>query len=614
MRRDVVFGGQVRKFVAVLCCMFVGVAMAQQPSSKARERKTAAASGPYPVALTKLADEFMASFFAFQPSAGTRAGLHQYDTQMDNPSAANIAKQVAEYRKFEQRFAALDTKGWTQWASADRDMMLAFARSRILELEQKSSWTTDPDHYSAVASDSAFVLMGRNFAPPEQRLRALIERERKLPGFFALAKQNLKNPPRVFTEVAIEQLPGIIDFFGKDVPAAFADVKDEKLKADFQQSNAATIAAMRDYLNWLQKDLLPHSNGDFRLGAEHYQKKLLYEEMVDVPLDHLLKMGYDDLHRNQREFARTAKLIDPTKTPAEVLAEVEKEHPEANKLLQAFRDKLVGLRDFTDTRKVITTPSRTLPIVQETPAFMRALTFASMDTPGPFETKATEAFFNVTLPEKDWSPKETEEYMQGFNWAVINSTAIHEVFPGHYLQYLWNEHVPSKIRQFLSLDLSNTGSHFSGTNVEGWAHYTEQMMIDEGFGRTAGVAEDKDIPFLKLRLGQIQDALLRNSRYVVAIEMHTGKMTFDQGVEFFQREGYQSKGSAFKETRRGTSDPTYLMYTLGKLQILKLRADLEKREGKNFDLKKFHDEFMRQGVAPLSIIRRQMLGDNSPTL
>jgi uncharacterized protein (DUF885 family) len=566
------------------------------------------------MSLTKLADEFMASFFAFQPSAGTRAGLHQYDTQLESPSPERIARQVAEYKEYEQRLAALDTTGWTQWAIADRDMLIAFVRSRALELGPKSMWTTDPDHYSAVASDAAFVLMGRNFAPPEERLRSLVEREKKMPALFTLARTNLKNPPRVFTEVAIEQLPGIIEFFGKDIPEAFVDVNDKKLQAEFKESNAAAMAAMRDYLDWLKKDLLPRSNGDFRLGAEQFRKKLLYEEMNDIPFDRMLKIGYDDLHRNQREFARVAKLINPAKTSAETLASLEKEHPAPGQLLQAFRDKLIGIREFTDARHIMTTPSRNLPLVKETPAFMRALTFASMDAPGPFETKATEAYFNVTLPESDWTPQQIEEYMSGFNWGVVNSTAIHEVIPGHYEQYLWNEHVPSKIRQFLSLDLSNTGSHFAGTNAEGWAHYTEQMMMDEGFGRAAGVAEDKDVPYLKLRLGQIQDALLRNSRYIVAIEMHTGKMSFDQGVEFFQREGYQSRATAFSETRRGTSDSTYLMYTLGKLEILKLVADLKQRQGNQFDLQKFHDEFMRQGVAPLSIIRRQMLGDNTPAL
>ena len=364
----------------------------------------------------------------------------------------------------------------------------------------------------------------------------------------------------------------------------------------------------------MRSDLLPHSNGDFRLGAENLRKKLAYEEMVDVPLDRLLQVGLENLHRNQSEFQRVAKLIDPSQTPEQLLAKIETEHPPANELLEAFRGKLLGIREFTDAHAIITTPSRNLPIVQETPPFMRATTFASMDAPGPFETKATEAYFNVTLPEKDWTPQQVEEYMAAYNWGVVTSTAIHEVIPGHYEQYLWNEHVPSRVRQFLSLDLSNVGGHFSGTNVEGWAHYTEQMMIDEGYGRTPGIPEAQDIPYLKLRLGQLQDALLRNARYVVAIRMHSGDMTMDEAIAYFEKEGYQTKSNSVREVKRGTGDPTYLMYTLGKLQIQKLRADWTTRHKGAVEPREFHDLFMRQGVAPVKVIRRALLEDDSPTL
>ncbi len=571
-------------------------------------------SSSYPENLNKLNDEFMASFFAFQPSAGTRAGFHQYDTQMESYDAARVAKQVALYGTYEKRIQALDAKGWSRWAQDDREMLLCFVRSRIFELQTQQVWRQNPDYYSSVLSDSTFLLMGRNFASPAARLASLIARERQMPALLKQARTNLQNPPRIFTEIALEQLPGIIDFFRKDVPSAFRDVKDAKLQSDFAQSNAAVIAALTEYEAWIKSDLLPRSNGDFRLGAEKLRQKLAYEEMIDVPLDRLLQVGMENLHRNQAEFQRVAKLIDPAKTPTQLLAQVETEHPPAAELLQAFRGKLTGIRDFTDTHSIITTPSRNLPILQETPPFMRATTFASMDAPGPFETKATEAYFNVTLPEKDWTAPQIEEYMAAYNWGVITSTAIHEVIPGHYEQYLWNEHVPSRIRQFLSLDLSNVGEHFSGTNVEGWAHYTEQMMIDEGYGRTPSQPDDKDIPYLKLRLGQLQDALLRNARYVVAIRMHTGTMTMDEAAAFFEKEGYQTKSNAIREMKRGTGDPTYLMYTLGKLQIQKLRADWTRRQKGTPKPSAFHDLFMRQGVAPVKVIRRALLEDDSPTL
>jgi uncharacterized protein (DUF885 family) len=589
--------------ILITALMLTGVGMAEQKISQA-----------YPQNLNKLNDEFMARFFEFQPSAGTRAGFHQYDRRMESYDAATVAKQVALYGRYEKRLEVLDTKGWSRWALDDREMLLCFVRSRVFELETQRVWRQNPDYYSSMLSDSTFLLMGRNFASPEVRLAALTARERQMPALLKQARTNLENPPRIFTEIALEQLPGIIDFFRKDVPSAFSGVKDKKLQAEFAESNAGAIAALSEYEAWIKSDLLARSNGDFKLGAENFRKKLAYEEMVDVPLDRLLQVGLDNMHRNQSEFQRVAKRIDPSKTPEQLLTEIEKEHPPADGLLQAFRDKLTGIREFTDTHAIITTPSRNLPTLQETPPFMRATTFASMDAPGPFETKATEAFFNVTLPEKDWTPPQVEEYMAAYNWGVVTSTAIHEVIPGHYEQYLWNEHVPSRIRQFLSLDLSNVGSHFSGTNVEGWAHYTEQMMIDEGYGRTPGVAEEQDIPYLKLRLGQLQDALLRDARYVVAIRMHTGAMTMDEATEFFEKEGYQTKSNAAREVKRGTGDPTYLMYTLGKLQIQKLRADWTKRQKGTPKPSEFHDLFMRQGVAPVKVIRRALLKNDSPTL
>jgi len=568
----------------------------------------------YPQSLTGLHDEFMATFFDFLPSAGTRAGFHQYDTRMESYDAVRVAKQVALYGKYEKRLEALDTKGWSRWALDDREMLLAFVQSRIFELQIQQVWRKNPDYYSSVLSDSTLLLMGRNFVPPEVRLVALIARERQMPALLQQARTNLENPPRIFAEIALEQLPGIVDFFQKDVPSAFSDVKDAKLQAEFARSNVGVLAALGEYEAWIRSDLLRRSNGDFRLGAENLRRKLACEEMVDIPLDHLLQVGLDNLHRNQNEFQRVAKLIDPTRTPPQLLAQIEKEHPQPGELLKAFSDKLAGIREFTDTHAIITTPSRTLPKLQETPPFLRATTFASMDTPGPFETKATEAFFNVTLPEKNWTPPQVEQYMAAFNRGAVTSTAIHEVIPGHYEQYLWNEHVPSRIRQFLSLDLSSTGGHFSGTNIEGWAHYTEQMMIDEGYGRTPGIPEEQDTAYLKLRLGQLQYALLRNARYVVAIRMHTGTMTMDEATAFFVKEGYQTESNAKREVKRGAGDPTYLMYTLGKLQIQKLRADWTKHQKGTPKPSEFHDLFMRQGVAPVKVIRRALLRDDSPTL
>ncbi|MGI8992557.1 MAG: DUF885 domain-containing protein [Bryobacteraceae bacterium] len=543
----------------------------------------------------QLADRYFDEvYFRFQPTAGTAAGFHRYDDRLEDYSRSSIDSLVAALHRFLKEVQDFDPRNLPPETVADRELVLANIQSTLLELENIRSWEKNPDHYSSGVSSSIFTIMSRSFAPPAERLKSVIARERQMSQVFAAARANLKNPPRIYTEVAIEQLPGIVAFFEKDVPLAFQKVTDAKLLADFRASNQAVIDLLNQYQTFLKNDLLPRSQGDFRLGAENYRKKLMFEEMVDTPLDQLLQIGYRNLRDNQEALRRTAAKIDPKRAPQRILEDAEKDHPAPAKLLQAFRDVLGGLQDFIVQHKIITIPSPVKPILEETPPFMRALTFASMDTPGPFEKVAKEAFFNVTLPEKSWSPKQVEEHMAAFNRGVIISTAIHEAYPGHYVQFLWVQNAPSKVRKLLG----------ANTNAEGWAHYCEQMMLDEGYGN-----HDP-----KLRLGQLQDALLRNARYIVGIRMHTGKMSYEQGIDFFVKEGMQTRANGERETKRGTSDPTYLYYTLGKLEILKLREDYRKSLGDRYTLEDFHNNFMKQGFPPIKIVRRAMLGNDSPVL
>ncbi|MGB6194572.1 MAG: DUF885 domain-containing protein, partial [Terracidiphilus sp.] len=464
-------------------------------------------------------------------------------------------------------------------------------------------WQKNPDIYSSTAANAVFSIMERKFAPPEDRLRSLVQRERQIPGLLDQARLNLANPPHVYTEIAIEQLPGIISFFQHDVPLAFASAKDAALNEEFEHTNSQTIAALSSYLDWLKSDLLAESNGDFRIGADTFSKKLLYDEMVDLPLDKLLAIGWADLRKNQEHFRQVANELEPGKDPHAVLEELGSMHPAPDKLIPTFAATFDSLVSFIRTHHIVTIPSDVRPIVEETPPFMRATTTASMDTPGPFEKHATEAFFNVTLPPASMTPEQVEGFMHSFNSGTIISTSVHEAYPGHYVQFLWIPDAPSRVRKLLG----------ATTNVEGWAHYCEQMMLDEGYGQPGAGAKNAREAKL-IRLGQLQDALLRNARFIVGIEMHTGKMSFDQAVDFFQKEGYQSKESALVETKRGTSDPTYLYYTLGKLEIMKLREDLKKKQGAGFSLEEFHDRFLRQGFPPIKIVRKALLGDDSPAL
>ena len=539
-------------------------------------------------------------YFRFSPTAGTSAGLHTYDTQLEDFSAATLAKWAAALHAYQAKIEAIPADGLDAPVAADREILLNSIRSQLLSLETIGVWKKNPDNYSSGVTNSIFTLMERPYAPVNTRLRAAIAREKAMPQIFAEARQNLVNPPKIYTEIALEQIDGNISFFEHDVPLAFADATDTAAKAEFAKTNAAVIDALKSYAAWMKSDLLPRSNGDFRFGADTYRRKLLYDEMVDTPLDRLLAINDVNMKANQAEFARIAKELDPKKTPLQVLAELATIHPAPDKLLDAFRDSFNAEIAFIQSHHLITLPSDVRPVLEETPPFERATTSASMDPPGPFETNSTKAYFNVTLPEKNWTAQHIAEHMAEFNVGTIVSTSVHEAYPGHYVQFLWQNQFPSKIRKLLG----------ASTNIEGWAHYCEQMMLDEGF-QTPG-SDDRERKLI--RLGQLQDALLRNARFVVGIKMHTEGWSTDQAEQFFVTDGYQSPSVAKVETKRGTADATYLYYTLGKLEILKLREDAKKKQGASFTLQGFHDSFMRQGPAPIKIVRQAMLHDASPVL
>lgn len=541
-----------------------------------------------------LVDKYFDFYFSFHPSEATGAGFHQYDNKLEDYSAAAHAQQIRGLKDYLSKFEAIDGSRLPPYTQGDREWIISSIHSGLLELEDIQMWKKDPDSYTGGITNSIFLIMKRNYAPPEDRLRSAIAREKQVPKALEYARENLQNPPKIYTEIALEQLPDEADFFRKDVPDAFSAVTDPKLLAEFKTANQGVIDAFESYQKFLHDSVLPHANGDFRLGTENYSKKLLYDEMVDIPLDRLLAIGYDNLHQNQEALKKVATEIDPKRPLREVLEELQNQHPAPDQLLQAFRNTFSGLTEFIDQKKIITIPPGQAPILEPTPPFERATTEASIDTPGAYEKHDRKAFFNVTTPDPRWPQQRIEDWMKTFNNSMIPGTAIHEVYPGHFVQFLWIDENPSKVRKLI----------FSGTNAEGWAHYCEQMMLDEGYGNGDP----------KLRLGQLEDALLRNARYIVGIKLHTGNMTLDEARKFFVDEGYQTPAIADVETKRGTSDPTYLMYTLGKLQILKLREDYRKMRGNDFSLMEFHNKFMEQGGVPLKIIRKAMLGNDSPTL
>lgn len=534
-------------------------------------------------------DQALDQVFRFSPTRATSLGLHQYDAQVEDLSRQTIERETAALRTLVEKAAAFDLTNAPASVRGDRELFVSRLRGTLLDLEQIRNWERNPDVYPGAASRAIFGLISRDFAPPEQRLRSVIARERLLPRYFENARANLKSPPRIYTEIALQQLPGIASFFQKDVPAAFSNVSDAKLLAEFKSSNDAVLAALKQYESYLRTEILPAAKGDFAIGTDSYQKKLLYDEMVDVPVARLLEIGQADLKRNQEELKTAVAAAYPGKTVAEALAALAEDHPAPDGILQAFSSNFSGLRTFIEQKHILRIPLPDLPKLRETPPFARALTFASMNSPGPFEKTATDAFFNVTLPDPNWKPEQVQQHMQFFNNYAITDIAVHEAFPGHFTQFLYvRTGTLSKIRQIFGCS----------SNAEGWAHYAEQMMIEEGLG--AGNA--------KLHASQLQQALLRDVRYIAGISMHTQGMTLDQATELFEKQAYMPHGPALREAMRGTSDPTYLVYTLGKLEILKLREDYRKKQGAGFKLEDFHTRFLQQGFPPVRLIRESLLG------
>jgi uncharacterized protein (DUF885 family) len=542
-------------------------------------------------------DEYFTASFEANPSRGTAAGLHQYDNRMDDGSAQAVEKRVKTLKSLQARLETLRAGSLTEGEAIDAEVLDGQIKSELLELDTLQSWRHNPMGYVGGPAESIDALMKRNFAPAATRLRSVIARLKAAPSMFEAMRANIQNPPREFTDLAIQLGEGSIGFFKETVRdwAKGAAGSDVDLLREFNAADDKVVKEITETVEWLKRDLLPRSHGKYALGADAFAKKLLYEELVDIPLDRLLAIGEANLNRDHEAFRAVAAKIDPHKTPADVMKALENDHPTVDDLIPSGRRTIEKCRQFLIDRNIVTVPSEVRPTVMETPPYARGGSFASMDTPGAYETKATEAYYYVTPPEKNWTAKHIDEHLRLFNAPVMQVITIHEAFPGHYIQFLFSKEYPTKTRKLT----------FCGTNVEGWAHYCEQMSLQEGYG-------DGDP---KLQLAQLSEALLRDCRYVVGIKLHTQGMTVQEGAKVFEKESFQEPANAFEEARRGAYNPTYLYYTLGKLQIYKLREDYRKAKGSDFKLETFHNDFVRQGGIPIKLIRRILLpGDKGPTL
>ena len=568
---------------SIALVLLLSCAHSTPPAATAKERS---AESPE---LAQFVDEFFAARFAFAPSRGTGIGFHEFDAQLEDLSKARISAHIAELKQFQQRLAAIDRSRLSFDDAIDAQLIDNAIDAALLELTVVRGWERNPMQYAGLPGNAIDSLMKRDFAPGPERLRSAISRLSKVPRVYAAARENLVNPAKELTDVAMRMARGSVGFLQGAVVqwAKESAGGDAALLAQFEQAHAAALASAREFSDWLQKDLAPRSRGSYAIGADTFLAKLKAEEMVTMPLPDLLARGQAQLAKDHAAFLETARQIDPTRSAAEVMKSLSDDHPTAEDLIPSVARSVEAARQFIVDKEIVTVPSEVRVKVAPTPPYARSGSFASMDTPGPYERKATEAFYYVTPVEPEWDAKHKEEHLRLYNPWVVGMINVHEAYPGHYLQFLYAPRFPTKTRKLAR----------SSSNSEGWAHYAEQMAVDRGFGNGNP----------KVRLAQLQEALLRDCRYVVGIQLHTAGWTVEQGAALFVEQGFQEPANAYEEARRGAYNPTYLYYTLGKLEIQDLASEYMAK--KRATLRQFHDAFVTQGPLPIPLIRQILLRD-----
>ena len=531
-------------------------------------------------------DAFFERYFEFHPTAAARAGLHEYDARLGPRDAAAIEEWLGDLRVLESRFASFDPAAMTEDRRLDRELILREIRGERFWLEDVETWRADPRFY-ARQMDLTLLLM-LDYAPLAERMRAIVDRLERFPDLVAAARANVENPPEPFVETALITYRGWPSFLENDLTRALADVEDADLQADFRAARDVAIDALRSYAEHLEADVLPSAAGDYALGPERYRRMNALLAGVDVPIDELEAMGREELARIQSLADSLAAEIAPSAPlDARVAAAFDSlghDKPDPDAIVSTAAEVIDRLRSFT--RGVATVLPGDVE-VREIPPYART-NFAYIFIPGPFEEAVNTGFYFIQPVEDDWSERVTEEFLERNNrWSILNVSG-HEAYPGHYHHYNHVHRAPTKTQRLLTAYVT----------TEGWAHYTEEMSWRRGL-----LGSDP-----KLGLGVVQDALLRVVRYLASIGLHTGGMTVEEAEQMFASVAFQDSVNARQQALRGTYDPEYLNYTLGKMMIRKLRADLEADRGEAFDLTGFHDAFMATGAPPVTWIGRRMTG------
>ena len=544
--------------------------------------------------LPHFVDEYLAYLHEVQPTSATFDGVHLHDDLLEDLSRRAVDGQVRDLGALARRLAAIDPSRLTDTERLERPAIEANIRARLFELESVRTWERSPQHYADIISTSLAGQALFEYAPLEQRARRIVSKLRQVPRLIQAARDNVKDPPGIFVKVGLESMRGTQRFIDEDLPRAFSRLDDLHMLGDLADASIEASASLGSYIEYLEKDLAPRSKGSFRLGRDRFREKLRVDEGLTLDVDVLLSIATRELNAMQEEFRRVASRLNGG-DPHAAWERAKADHPPAGQLVAVAQQQLGELVDFIAANRIVTIPPGAPVEVAPTPKFYR-WTFASMWTPGPFESRPIRATYYITDVDPAWPAERQAEHLRDFNYGNLWSISIHEVFPGHFLHYQHLRQIDSKLRK--SILFSSTAL------VEGWAHYCEQMMLDEGFR--------KDEP--GVRLGQIAEALIRLARFIVGIRLHCEDMSVEQGVRFFRDEAFLEEASARREAERGTFDPSYVLYSAGKLMILKLREDYKAKMGSAFSLRKFHDELLGNGTVPLWLHRSLMLGEQNGSL
>jgi len=547
-------------------------------------------------AFQELSEGYISGLFGFHPTYAVALGIHAYDGKLADYSKASIDRELVWLKEYDQKLGTIDTSALSKKIFYDYRILNNEIKSEIFSTVDLGSYTKNPMNYAGAIDVNTYIK--RDFAPIENRLRSIISIENQAPRLFEQAKANLQDSlAKPFIDMAILIAKGSASFLGNDLITALKDVKNDTLMASFKESNKKAMDAINGFIVFLQKEKLPKAHNHYAIGRENYQKMLFYDEDISLTPEKILEIGMAELKKEQESFNAAARIINPDKKPVEVYNDLENEHPTAADLIPSAKKTMESIRQYLIDKKIVSMPSQVRVQVKEMPPYARETGSASMDTPGPFETKGTEAYYYITPVDLKWTTTQQNDWLRQFNYYTTDVVTIHEAYPGHYTQFLHlNASSTTRIEKIFP----------SYAYVEGWAHYCEKMMLDEGYGNNGD-----SVRAAKFRLAQSGDALLRLCRLCVSVRTHCQGMTVDEATKFLMDNWYQGDKPSRQEALRGTFDPGYLFYTIGKLEILKLRTDYQKQEGANFSLMKFHNLMLDNGMPPIRLLRELLLTDKS---